>query len=72
MWEYHTRINDVLLKDDHTYLVCWYEKSENKYSRPHMAYWLAEEKQFFSLENQNAHPIIVDIWMKVPELPPSR
>lgn len=39
MWEYHTRINDVLLKDDHTYLVCWYEKSENKYSRPHMAYW---------------------------------
>ncbi len=55
-------------EDDKNYLVCWVD-SEGNYSRPHAAYWLSEERHFFSLENNNSHPIVADIWMEMPETP---
>ncbi len=55
-------------EDDKNYLVCWLSR-EGIYSRPHMAYWIVSEGHFFSLENQNYHPIHADIWIEVPKLP---
>ncbi len=54
--------------DDKNYLVCWLQ-ADGKYSRPHLTYFLEEEGKFFSLENNNSHPIIADIYMEIPETP---
>ncbi len=54
------------LKDDENYLVCW--KKEDGYSAPHRAYYIEEYGHFFSLENNNSHPIVADIYMKIPKV----
>lgn len=54
--------------DDKNYFVCW-KDCEGKYSRPHLAYYVESENKFFSLENNNSHPIHVDIYMEMPEVP---
>ncbi len=53
-------------QDDKTYLVCWLQ-STGKYSSPHRAYFVEEEGLFFSLENNNSHPIIADIYLEYPD-----
>lgn len=53
-------------QDDKSYLVCWYDKDEKKYSSPHRAYYIASQGHFFSLENNNSHPIVADIWYELP------
>lgn len=55
-------------KDDETYLVSWLQ-SDGSYSAPHRAYYIEEEGKFFSLENNNSHPIVVDIYLEMPDLP---
>jgi len=54
-------------KDDKNYLVSWFD-SDGKYSRPHMAYWMELDGHFFSLENNNSHPLHVDIFCEIPEI----
>jgi hypothetical protein len=56
-------------EDDKHYLVCWFDRSTGKCSAPHKAYWLEAEGHFFSLENNNCHPLHVDVWHEMPELP---
>lgn len=53
-------------QDDKTYLVCW-KQADGTYSSPHRAYYLHSENNFFSLENNNSHPIVVDIYMEYPD-----
>jgi hypothetical protein len=55
------------LKDDATYLVM-YKHADGRYSLPHRAYWVQEENKFYSLENNNSHPIVADFWMEIPEI----
>ena len=55
-------------KDDTTYLVS-YLGEDGIFSSPHRAYYLEGENKFFSLENMNSHPIVVDIYTEMPELP---
>ena len=52
--------------DDKIYLVSWLE-SDGKYSVGHRAYYLEDEGKFFSLENNNSHPLHVDIYFEIPE-----
>ena len=52
-------------EDDRNYLVC-YLQADGKYSGPHRAYYIEEENKFFSLENNNSHPIVADIYMDIP------
>lgn len=59
---------NITPEDDKNYLVCWLSR-EGKYSRPHLAYWVEFESHFFSLENNNSHPLHVDIWHEVPKIP---
>lgn len=47
-------------------LVCWLQEDGN-YSSPHRAYYLEEEGHFFSLENNNSHPIIATIYLEIPD-----
>ncbi len=54
-------------KDDKNYLVCWLQ-AEGKYSSPHRAYYVQAEDKFFSLENNNSHPIVADIYLEIPEI----
>lgn len=54
--------------DDKNYLVS-YRQADGKWAAPHRAYWVEEEQKFFSLENNNSHPIIADIYMEIIELP---
>lgn len=54
--------------DDKNYLVSYLEYDGN-YSSPHRAYYLSVEDKFFSLENNNSHPIIADIYFEIPEMP---
>jgi len=56
-------------EDDKNYLVSWYDKYEKKYSTTHRAYWCEQSGHFFSLESLHAHPLHVDIWTEIPELP---
>lgn len=67
MWKDHTIHNRQLLKEDENYLISWWDIAEKKFSLPHKAYWLYE--RFFSLENNNCHPIEADIWMELPKTP---
>jgi len=53
--------------DDETYLVAWLE-SDGKYSATHRAYYMEVEGKFFSLENNNSHPLHVDIYFEIPEI----
>lgn len=55
-------------QDDKNYLVS-YLQADGKYSAPHRAYYLLDEDKFFSLENNNSHPIVADIYLEIPELP---
>ncbi len=55
-------------QDDKNYLVCWRDSS-GRYSRPHMAFFMEADNRFFSLENNNSHPLHVDIYCEVPEVP---
>lgn len=67
-YEYNNKwinIKDEDPIDDKNYLVCWMNK-DGKYSIPHKAYFIQEEGHFFSLENNNSHPIIADIYMEIP------
>lgn len=52
--------------DTKNYLVSWLE-SDGKFSAPHRAYYIGCEGKFFSLENNNSHPIVADIYMEIPE-----
>jgi len=54
-------------QDDDTVLVS-YINCEGEYSSPHRAYYDLADGKFFSLENNNSHPIVVDIWIKVPQV----
>lgn len=54
-------------QDDKTYLVCWWKADENCYSSPHRAYFLEQYGHFFSLENNNSHPIMADIYYEYPD-----
>lgn len=67
LWKVFDPNNIEDLKDDCNYLVC-YRNYEGKYSLPHKAYWIADEKKFFSLENNNSHPIHVDVYIEMPSL----
>jgi len=55
-------------QDDKNYLVSWLQ-ADGTYSTPHRAYYLIDEDKFFSLENNNSHPLVVDIYWEIPELP---
>lgn len=57
-----------LPEDDKNYLIS-YLRADGTYSSPHRAYWIEEEEKFFSLENNNSHPLIADIWIEMPDLP---
>ncbi len=64
MWK---TIKDNLPIDDKNYLVCWRD-TDGKHSAAHRAYYLEEEGKFFSLENNNSHPLHVDIYFEIPEI----
>lgn len=55
-------------QDFKNYLVCWLQKDNGKYSSPHRAYYVEEEGNFFSSENNNSHPILADIYLEIPEI----
>lgn len=55
-------------RDDKNYLVC-YLTAEGYYSAAHRAYYIEEENKFYSLENNNSHPIVVDIFIEMPDVP---
>lgn len=55
-------------QDDKNYLVS-YLQADGTYAAPHRAYYLQEEDKFFSLENNNSHPIVADIYVETPSLP---
>lgn len=57
-----------LPQDDKNYLVSW-SQADGTYSTPHRAYYIQEEAKFFSLENNNSHPIVCDIYIEMPKLP---
>ncbi len=60
--------NDLAeLQDDKNYLVAW-RNCDGKYSTYHRAYYIAEEKKFFSLENNNSHPLHVDVFLQTPNI----
>lgn len=61
------KLSDVP-KDNKNYLVSW-KDCKGKYHRPHAAYYFESENKFFSLENDNSHPLYVDVYMEIPELP---
>lgn len=52
--------------DDKNYLVCWLHNNL-KFSTPHKAYYCEEEDKFISLENNNAHPLVVNIYIEFPD-----
>lgn len=58
-------------QDDKNYLVSWLQ-SDGTYSSPHRAYYLIDEDKFFSLENNNSHPIVADIYLEIQDLPKSK
>lgn len=60
------RSSEYEAEDDKNYLVCWM-KADRKFSAPHRAYYVEEEGHFFSLENNNSHPLVVDIFMELPD-----
>ena len=62
------RMNE-LPSDDKTYLVCWYDLVEQKFSDPHRAYYLAYCGHFFICESLHAFPLHVDIYMEIPNSP---
>ncbi len=53
-------------QDEQNYLVCWLQ-ADGTYSIPHRAYYVHQEDNFFSLENNNSHPIVADIYMDLPD-----
>jgi hypothetical protein len=55
-------------EDDKTYLVTW-RRANNIYNYPQLAYWIQEEHAFFSLNSFNNHPLHVDLYIEIPELP---
>lgn len=55
-------------QDDKNYLVSWLQ-ADGTYSSFHRAYFLEEEGKFFSLENNNSHPIVADIYLEIQEPP---
>ena len=55
-------------EDDRTYLVS-YKQADGSFASPHRAYYLEDEDKFFSLENNNSHPIVVDIYIEIPQMP---
>jgi hypothetical protein len=64
MWK---TLKDNCPIDDKTYLVCWRDPDGN-YSAAHRAYYSDEDEKFFSLENNNSHPLHVDIYFEIPEI----
>ncbi len=50
---------------DKNYLVC-YLQADGDFSTPHRAYYFEDERKFFSLENNNSHPIVADIYIEIP------
>lgn len=54
--------------EDKIYLVAWL-LVDGTYSPPHRACFLESEGKFVSLENYNSHPIVVDIYLEIPEPP---
>ena len=65
MWKHFNVANPP--QDDKTYIVAWLD-SDGKYSTFHRAYYMEWDRKFFSLENNNAHPLHVDIYFEVPEI----
>lgn len=53
-------------KNDQNYLVCW-RQEDFTYSIPHRAYYDEQEDKFFSLENNNSHPLYVDLFIELPD-----
>jgi hypothetical protein len=53
-------------QDEKTYLVSW-RRADGTFSAPHRAYYVLYEDKFFSLENNNSHPIVADIYFEIPE-----
>lgn len=58
--------NDLI--DDKNYNVTW-KRSDGHFACPHLAYWIEEEKRFFSLQHNDSFPIQVDMYIELPELP---
>ena len=65
MWKQFNVAN--IPHEDKNYLVSWLE-SDGTYSVAHRAYYFDREKKFFRLENQNFHPLHVDIYFEIPEI----
>jgi hypothetical protein len=63
-------VSDPIAKpvDEQTYLVT-YLRMDNSYSLPHLAYWIDDEKHFFSLESIHAQPLYVDLYIEIPDYP---
>jgi hypothetical protein len=62
------KFNDLsVLDDDSNYLVAW-KFVEGEYSTYHRAYYIPSENKFFSLENNNSHPLHVDAFLKIPNI----
>ncbi len=63
MWKQFNVANKPI--DDKNYIVSWLQ-CDGDYSAPHRAYYMEVEEKFFSLENNNSHPLHVDIYFEIP------
>ena len=54
-------------QDDKNYLVAWIH-ANGEWSTFHRAYFVEEEGYFFSLENNNSHPIHADVYLEIPDV----
>ena len=55
-------------KDDQTVLVSW-KGYGGHYKGPYRAYYVDDEHNFFSVDDNHAIPLKVDIWIEIPEFP---
>ncbi len=62
---YKTGLNDCL-NDNKNYLVSFLN-SDLKFSAGHRAYYDQVDQCFRSLENNNAHPLLVTIYCEIPD-----
>ena len=65
MWKHFNVANEP--EDDKNYLVSWLD-CEGSYSTFHRAYYMEMDRKFFSLENNNSHPLHVDIYFEIPDI----
>ncbi len=66
-WKQFNSKSFLDLKDDKNYLVVWID-GDGRFSRAHLAYWSQSDELFFSLENNNFHPILVHYYLEYPDI----